>query len=124
MKTPDGSIVELAEAPVPKLTTEVPIRFGRLVLKPGNQAPGYPGAYGLWLKRAGRGWKLVFSSEPDTWGSQHDAKSDVGEIDLIYTRQGDANRPFSASIEPATAERGRLLIQWGPHEWTVDYTVG
>ena len=124
MTTADGAFVELAEAPAPKLVTDVPIRVGKVLLKPGNQAPGYPGAYGLWLKRVGRGWRLVFSAESDTWGSQHDAQFDLGDAELTYANRGDATRPFAVAIEPTAADRGRLLIQWGPHEWTANYIVG
>jgi hypothetical protein len=124
MATADGAVVELADAPVPKLVIEAPIRFGKTLLRPGNQAPGYPGAYGLWLKRVGRGWRLVFSQESDTWGSQHDAQFDLGDAELTYTRRGDATRPFAIALEPTAADRGHLLIQWGPHEWTANFIVG
>ena len=54
----------------------------------GNQVVGFPGSYGLWLKRVGSGWRLVFNNEPDAWGSQHDPKFDAAEIDLSRTPTG------------------------------------
>jgi hypothetical protein len=123
MSTRDGAVVELTESPVPKFTLQTSLRFGRVLLKAGNQAPGYPGAYGLWLKRAGRGWRLVFNQEPDIWGTQHDSKTDVGDVELTHTERGDATRPFSIALEPLDGERGRLLVQWGPHDWTADFTI-
>jgi hypothetical protein len=124
LSTPDGSVVQLSEAAVPRLTIETPVRLGKMLLRPGNLAPGLPGGYGLWLKRAGKGWRLVISQEPDTWGSQYDKGSDVGEIDLAYAKGSEANRPFAAALIPTTNDRGRLVIMWGPHEWTADYIVG
>ncbi|PYR35537.1 MAG: hypothetical protein DMF90_13245 [Acidobacteria bacterium] len=124
LSTPDGSVVQLTEAAVPRLAIEAPLRFGKLLLRPGNQAPGLPGAYGLWLKRAGKGWRLVVSQEPDTWGSQYDKASDVGEIDLTYVKGSEADRPFAVALVPTTTDRGRLTILWGPHEWSADYVVG
>jgi len=124
LSTPDGSVVQLTEAAVPRLAIEAPLRFGKLLLRPGNQAPGLPGAYGLWLKRAGKGWRLVVSQEPDTWGSQYDKASDVGEIDLTYVKGSEADRPFAVALVPTTTDRGRLTILWGPHEWSTDYVVG
>jgi hypothetical protein len=124
MSTPDGAVVQLTQAAVPRLVIETPIRLGKAQLRTGNQAPGLPGTYGLWLKRAGRGWRLVFSQEPDTWGSQYDQKSDVTEIDLAYSKGADALRPFTVGLVPTTNDRGRLMISWGPHEWTADYIVG
>jgi hypothetical protein len=122
MSTADGSVVQLTEAAVPRLVTEGAIKVGRAQLRAGNQTPGHPGAYGLWLKRAGRGWRLVFSNEPDTWGSQYDKKQDVAEIDLVHTENGDATRPFAVAIVPTAPNRGRLIVSWGPHDWATDWT--
>ena len=124
LSTPDGSVVQLTEAAVPRLTVDAPLRFGKQLLRPGNQAPGLPGAYGLWLKRAGKGWHLVVSQEPDTWGSQYDKASDVAEIDLAYAKGSEVDRPFAVALIPTATDRGRLVILWGPHEWSADYVVG
>jgi hypothetical protein len=124
MSTPDGGVVQLTEAAVPRLVTEVPVKVGRAQLRAGNQTPGHPGAYGLWLKRSGRGWRLVFSNEPDTWGSQHDKKHDLTEIDLTHTEGGDATRPFAVALVPTAPNRGRLVISWGPHDWATEYQIG
>jgi len=124
MQTADGAVVQLADAAVPRLTNAAPLRFGTTLLHAGNQAPGVPGAYGMWLKRAGRGWRLVFNDESDAWGSQHNPKSDVAEIALTYASAGDPSRPFAVALEPTAADRGRLILLWGPHEWTADFVVG
>jgi Protein of unknown function (DUF2911) len=123
MSTADGAVVQLTEAPVPRLAIEAPLRIGNVLLRAGNQATGYPGAYGLWLKRAGRGWRLVFSNEPDTWGTQHDPRFDAAEIDVSHSEGGEPSRPFAIALEPTAADRGRLLIQWGPHEWIADFVA-
>jgi hypothetical protein len=123
MSTPDGAVVVLSEAAVPRLTIEAPVQFGDARLRTGNQGPGYPGAYGMWLKRAGTGWRLVFSDEPDTWGSQHDPKFDTAEIALDYSSGHDPSRPFTVGLVPAAPDSGRLRIFWGPHEWTTNYSI-
>jgi hypothetical protein len=126
MQTPDGAVVQLTDAAVPRLINAAALRFGTTLLRAGNQAPGVPGAYGMWLKRAGREWRLVFNDESDAWGSQHNPKSDVAEIALTYASSsvGDPSRPFAVALEPTAADRGRLIILWGPHEWTADFVVG
>ena len=123
MSTADGAVVQLTEAPVPRLAIAAPLRIGNVLLRAGNQASGHPGAYGLWLKRAGHGWRLVFSHEPDTWGTQHDPKFDAAEIEVSHSQGGEPSRPFAVALEPTAAARGRLLIQWGPHEWTADFVA-
>jgi hypothetical protein len=121
--TPDAAIVMLTEAAVPRLRIERPLRFGAARVAVGNQAPNSPGSYGLWLKRVGNGWRLVFNHEPDAWGSQHDPKFDAAEIPLQHSDGHAPSRPFAVGLEPLGADRGRLLIVWGPHEWSADFDV-
>ena len=122
MSTRDGAVVELTEAPALRLSIDRAVQSGKLVLRPGNQTAGFPGAYSLWLKRAGSGWRLVINQEPDVWGSQRDPKSDVGEIDLTYSQRGDSSRPLGVGLEPTSADRWRMVLAWGPHEWSADFT--
>jgi hypothetical protein len=124
LSTANGAVVQLTEAPVPRMLTEVPLRFGSVVLRTGNQTAGYPGAYGVWLKRVGQGWRLVFNHEPDAWGTQHDPKFDAGEIEVVHSQGGDPSRPFAIALEPTATDRGRLLVHWGPHDWSADFVVG
>jgi hypothetical protein len=119
----DGAIVLLTESSVPRLRTDVPLRFGKTLIPVGNQVIGFPGAYGLWLKRVGSGWHLVFNNEPDAWGSQHDPKFDAAEIPLTHSDGHPAARPFAVALLPNAADRGRLVVIWGPHEWTTDFVV-
>jgi hypothetical protein len=121
--TPDGAVVMLTEASVPRLRIERPLQFGATLVAVGNQVPNSPGSYGLWLKRAGSAWRLVFNHEPDAWGSQHDPKFDAGEIALQHSEGHAPSRPFAVALAPTGAERGRLLIVWGPHEWSADFSV-
>ena len=119
---PAGAIVLLTESAVPRLRTEVPLRFGKTLIATGNQVVGFPGSYGLWLKRTASGWRLVFNNEPDAWGSQHDPQFDAAEIDLAHSDGHAAGRPFAINLIPSAPDRGRLVILWGPHEWTADFS--
>ena len=121
--TPDGAVVMLTEASVPRLRIERPLQFGAGRVAVSNQVPNSPGSYGLWLKRAGSGWRLVFNHEPDAWGSQHDPTFDAAEILLQHSEGHAPSRPFAVGLEPLGPERGRLLIVWGPHEWSADFDV-
>lgn len=123
MSTADGAIVQLTESAVPRLRIEAPLRFGKTTVRTGNQGPGFPGSYGIWLKRVGNGWRLVLNDEADAWGSQHDPKFDAAEIALTHSEGHPASRPFAVALVPTGADRGRLLILWGPHEWTADFVV-
>jgi hypothetical protein len=124
LRTPDRNIVMLTESSVPRLSIAVPLRFGRTLIPIGNQTVGFPGTYGLWLKRVGAGWHLVFNNEPDVWGSQHDPKLDGAEIEVSHSEGHAGSRPFAIGLMPTGPDRGRLVVLWGPHEWTADFVVG
>ena len=119
----DGEVVRLTQGAVIRLRNEVPLRFGDTPISTGNLAPDFPGSYGLWLKRAGDGWRLVFNDEADSWGTQHDPAFDTVEIDLEHSEDGLATRPLGAALVPVTARAGRLVIHWGAHEWAADFTI-
>lgn len=124
LSTPVGGVVELTRGSVPRFKNEGPIRFGKTVVATGNQVPGTPGLYGIWLKRVGKeNWRLVFSHEPDVWGTQHDPKYDAGQVELTHSETGAPSRPFAVALVPTSADRGRLVILWGPHEWSTEFTA-
>lgn len=119
----DGDVVRLTQGAVIRLRHEVPLQFGDTSIPIENLAPGFPGSYGLWLKRAGDGWRLVFNHEPDSWGTQHDPAHDAEEIELEHSEDGLATRSLGATLIPVTAQTGRLVIHWGAHEWAADFTI-
>ncbi len=119
----DGAVVRLTEAAVLRLRTMLPLQFGDVAVDTQNLAPGFPGSYGLWLKRAGAGWRLVFNNEPDSWGTQHDPDFDAAEIDVEYSQDEGSTRPLGVALVPTGARSGRLVIHWGAHEWSTDFTI-
>ena len=119
----DGAVIEMIRAPVLRLKTDVALRFGETDIPTGNLAPGFAGAYGVWLRKAEDGWRFVFNHEPDSWGTQYDPEFDAGEIAVDYARTAGSFRPLGATLVPTGADRGRLVVHWGPHEWAADFTV-
>ena len=119
----DGDVVRLTQGAVIRLRHEVALQFGDTSIPTENLAPGFPGSYGLWLRRVGDGWRLVFNHEPDSWGTQHDPAFDAEEIELEHSEDGLATRSLGATLIPITAETGRLVIHWGAHEWAADFTI-
>lgn len=126
-----GSVVRITAGAVTRLDIDVPLRFGDVLLETGNIGlRGSPGAYGVWLKRAADGWRLVFNDEPDAWGTQHNPEFDAAEVDLDYTQSNlmdeamhDSSRALSASVVMTTPEQGRFVLVWGPHQWTADFAI-
>ena len=118
-----GDVVELVRAPVLRFKSDVPLRFGQVEVPTGNLPEGFAGAYDIWLRRVSDGWRFVFNNEPDSWGTQYDADFDATEIDVEYARASRAFRPLGVTLVPTGAERGRLVVHWGPHEWASDFAV-
>ena len=118
-----GQVVRLTEAAVLRLRTMLPLQFGGVEIVTGNLTPGFPGSYGLWLKRVGSGWRLVFNDEPDVWGTQHNPDFDAAEIDVAYSTAGESTRPLGVTLVPTGARSGQLVIHWGPHQWSADFTI-
>ena len=119
----DGAVVEMIRSPVLRLKSDVALRFGKADIPTGNLAPGFAGAYGIWLRKAGDGWRFVFNHEPDSWGTQYDSDFDAAEIAVDYTRASGSFRPLGATLVPTGSDRGRLVVHWGPHEWSADFVV-
>ena len=119
----DGEVVALVRAAPLRFKTDVSLRFGETVVPTGNLAPGFAGAYALWLKRVGDEWRFVFSDEADSWGTQYDAEYDAAEIPVDYSRMGGAFRPLGATVVANSANEGRLVVHWGLHEWAADFAV-
>ena len=120
----DGDVIRLTEAAVIRLRTEVPLRFGGVTVPTDNLAPGFPGSYGLWLKRVGSGWRLIFNHEADSWGTQHHPEFDAGEIDLTYSQNPSSAHPLGVALIPTSESSSQLVLHWGPHVWTTEFTVG
>ena len=119
----DGDVVEMIRAPVLRLKSDVPLRFGKTDIPTGNLAPGFAGFYGIWLRKAGDGWRFVFNHEADSWGTQYDSAFDVAEIAVDYTRTAGSFRPLGATLVPTGRDQGRVVVHWGPHEWSADFVV-
>jgi len=122
VSTEDGATVKLTKSIVTKLKTEHDLQFGDVAIKTGNAAKDYPGVYGLWLKRVGDGWHLVFSEYADVWGTQHFEEGDVAEIPLTYADADEAAENFTVNLDEADGG-GAIRITWGDHQWIAAFTI-
>ena len=118
-----GEVIEMIRAPVLRLKSDVSLRFGATDIPTGNLAPGFAGYYGIWLRKAGDGWQFVFNDEADSWGTQYDSDFDVTAIAVDYTRTAGSFRPLGTTLVPTGPDRGRVVVHWGPHEWSADFVV-
>lgn len=117
-----GGVLKYAGSAAMKLRTEVPLRFGQIPIAVNNAAPKYAGLYGLWLKKATTGWRLVFTRQPDVWGTQYDATATVSEVPLRYEKTADSVETLTARLEGGN-DAAHLVLRWGPHQWTAEFAT-
>jgi hypothetical protein len=115
----DGEVVRFTSARVIKMLNEVDLVFGDVTVNANNLAPDYPGVYGLWIRRVGNGWELVFNEQGDVWGTQHDPAKDAHVVPLNHAELAEPAANLSLSIDEST-----LRIAWGAHEWTAAFSGG
>lgn len=123
LDTLTAGVVRFTGHSIMKLRTAKALSFGATVLKPGNVSTGFPGLYGLWLRRAGSNWRLAVTNQPDVWGTQFDQASVVADIPLRHESMGVTDAGLEPRLE-LLGDASRLTIAWGRHAWTADFRVG
>lgn len=123
-KVADGDVFTFTLSRATKMYTDVDMAFGDAVVKAGNVADDYPGVYSLWMKKVGDGWSLVFNSQPDIWGSRHEAEHDVAEIPLTAAEvNGDPQEKFVIELAQGDGSDATLTLRWGNQEWSAPFTI-
>lgn len=120
LATADGQVFEYPGSRCFKLFTDTDLYFSETKIAAHNLTPGYPGVYGLWLKKAGDGWRLVFNQQGDVWGTMHDPTKDVAEIPLAVTKL-DAPAEELAVELAQEGDGGVLRIAWGDTAWSARF---
>lgn len=119
----DGQIYTFTLSRATKIYTDFDLSFGDIVVEKENVAENYPGVYSLWLKKVGDGWKLVFNSQSDIWGTRHQAEFDVYEIPLTVSKlEGDAQEKFLIKLE-GDESGGTLRMSWGETQWSAPFSI-
>lgn len=118
----DGDVFQYVGSRATKFFTDVDLAFGDSVIKTENFAKDYPGVYSLWLKRSGNQWSLIFNSQPDVWGTMHDAGYDVAEVPLQVATLDDAKDEFIIVLEKSE-NGGQMRLAWGTTEWSTDFKL-
>ena len=120
---PLGAVFEYPGARCMKLFTDLDLAFGETKVAAENIAPDYPGVYGLWLKKAGDGWRLVFNEEGDVWGTMHDPAKDVVEVPLETAKLDAPKEELEVTLTAEGDKAGVLRIAWGDTAWSAKFTT-
>lgn len=105
------------------LHTDVDLTLGTLKVPRGD--------YALYLLYSKSGWQLIVNTASASWGSDYDAKRDVGRLALVARTRTEPEESLSVYLVPETARpstghaelRGRLRIVWGTTELSTTWSV-
>jgi hypothetical protein len=118
----DGQVYEFTLSRATKMYTDLDLMFGDVVVKKENVAANYPGVYSLWLRKVGDGWNLVFNSQPDIWGTRHEAEFDAAEVPLRVAKADEPSDKMMVEIDQKP-DGGTLRIRWDDTKWEADFSV-
>jgi hypothetical protein len=105
------------------LHTDVDLTLGNLAVPRGD--------YALFLLNSSSGWQLIVNSASASWGSEYDAKRDVGRTSLTARTRKEPEESLTIYLVPESTQpgtghadlRGRLRIVWGATELSTTWSV-
>jgi len=112
---PKGEAYRLGADEATILTTDKSLMIGSLMLAPGS--------YSLWAIPGDGGWKLVVNKQTGQWGTNYDAKQDLGNTPLKTADVAKPAENFTITVEEKPSNNGALNFDWGKTRLTTDFMV-
>lgn len=105
------------------LHSDVDLTLGTLTVPRGD--------YALYLLYSKSGWQLIVNSASASWGSEYDAKRDIGPTALAARVRSEPEEALTVYLVPESARpatgradlRGTLRIVWGRTELSAPWSV-
>jgi hypothetical protein len=105
------------------LHADVDLTLGTLTVPRGD--------YALYLLYSKSGWQLIVNSASASWGSEYDAKRDLGRTALAARTRSEPEEALTVYLVPESARpttgraelRGTLRIVWGTTELSAPWSV-
>lgn len=102
---PDGQVWRLGMNDATTFETNSDLTFGDTVIQSGR--------YSIWAKKVSLDdWRLIFNSEPDVWGLDHDPASDIAEISLEISELAESVDRFTIELNPVDDGGAEALMEW------------
>jgi hypothetical protein len=99
-----------------QFSTSVPVTLGNLRVPAGT--------YTLWtVPRKSGAAELIVNKQTRQWGTEYDARLDLGTTPLHTTIVATPVEEFTISILPNGANRAILRLEWGTFQWTAPITL-
>ncbi len=105
------------------LHSDVDLTLGTLTVPRGD--------YALYVLYSKAGWQLIVNSASVSWGSEYDAKRDIGRTALTARTRSEPEEALTVYLVPESARpstghadlRGTLRIVWGTTELSAPWSV-
>ena len=68
-------------------------------------------------------WTLIVNKQIGQWGTEYDAKQDVGRIPMTVTKPSAPIETFKITLSAAGANKGKLQMEWENVIASVPFTV-
>jgi DUF2911 family protein len=99
-----------------QFSTPVPVTLGNLRVPAGT--------YTLWtVPRKSGAAELIVNKQTRQWGTEYDARLDLGTTLLRTTTVATPVEEFTISILPNGSSRAILRLEWGTFQWTAPITL-
>ena len=100
-----GQIWRLGMNDATTFETDSDLTLGDTVLQAGR--------YSIWAKKVSpEDWTLIFNSEPDVWGLDHNPASDIAEIGLETSDLAETVEQFTIELHPIDDGNAEVLMKW------------
>jgi len=112
----DGQIWRLGMNDATTFETNSDLTFGDTVIQAGR--------YSIWAKKVSSDdWRLIFNSEPDIWGLDHNPASDIAEIPLEVSDLAESVDPFTIELNPVDGGSAEVLMKWATLQLRAAFNV-
>lgn len=111
---PDGFIWRLGKNAATRMETNARLKFGETVLEPGE--------YGLWARRSGDHWDLIFNKHARVWGIPYRADGEIAAVPMSSAKSETKAELLTISIAPAE-NGGTIIVHWGDEVGSIAFEV-
>ncbi len=112
----DGQIWRLGMNDATTFETNSDLTIGGTVIQTGR--------YSIWAKKVtSDDWRLIFNSEPDIWGLDHNPASDIAEIPLEVSDLAESVDPFTIELNPVDGGGAEVLMKWATLQLRAAFNV-
>lgn len=111
---PDGFVWRLGKNQATRLNTDARLKFGETVIEPGE--------YGLWARRSGDHWDLVFNTNARVWGIPYRPDGEIGSAAMSAETAEEKAELLTITIEGGE-NGGTIHVHWGDRLGSIAFEV-